>query len=272
MANPVDDTKPAEELIDETKVRAYLKDKYGIEDDPDTFKGKVAKWRQVEEEFPKYQQFAQEVIKYVNTPNDEPTRPQPKATPAVPADEIDEEELRKLARLDPFDATKRYTEYREAKLRKEFDERTRQTMQFADGRVRAEQAREQHNQWVVSEWPEARDQSSELYKTGQMIFQQEMSDLDKRRPDAFRISIERAAARQGIPPASRRKPAEATSDDIASQSVERRGSRKDVTPAGDADGWKKLKLNAREEEMVEQMGITVDEFKQNKFRYQQQAK
>lgn len=230
----------------EKKFQARLKEKYGIEEDPDTFRSKREAWTKAEAELPQYQQTLQQVIQYVKE-NEE--RFVQKAVQQAP-EQDDEERLRALGKLDPYEMQKRVLAKKEQELEAKMQQYSQQSVQQAEyQRNRMEGLRRAHEQ-VTQSWPEAFDQNSPLHKEGKKIFQQEMSPGEKEHPMAFLIATERAAGRLGIAPKGRRGNS-ARREQVAAQSVSRDAVRADGPDDDDKP------LNARQKQVA--AGIGVDE-------------
>ncbi len=225
---------------DEATLRKYVREKWGIEDDPDTYKGKAAKWREYEEKIPQYEQALGVASQIIRTYQGQPA-PQAGAPPQATPDE--EAQLRELARIDPWAYDQRVQGKRRQEIVGEAEQR-------AYARLQYDRISEQAGQALATHWPEAYDTTSDLHKLGRQIYYQEMSDLERAHPHGFYVATERAAGRLGLAPKGRRSPVVDKADEVGSQNVERRGSR---APASEPDDLPRL--TAREQEMVERTNV-----------------
>jgi len=224
----------------ESKFKARLKEKYGIEDDPDTFKSKREKWTKAEEELPQYQSTLNALIEHIKA--------QEAAAVQEPVKKVedDEERLRTIAKLDPYEGAKRYFAKKEQELEAKFKEVSTQASQQSQAAVLHREGLRRAHDIVREQWPEAFDTNTDLHKMGKQIFQNEMSQSEQQHPMAFLIATERAAGRVGMAPKNRRSTS--ARRDVAAQSVSR-----DRVKAPDLDD--ETPLNSRQKEVIEKMGV-----------------
>lgn len=245
---------------EETKFKTWLKEKYQIEDDPETFKTRRSTWTKAEEEIGQYQATLTALIQHVKDLEENST----KVAPKVEVDD-DEERLRTVAKIDPYEGMKRYF----GKFEKTLDEKL-EALRNESGKV-SEQAVVRRDtlrrsfDLVKENWPEALDKTTELHKMGRQIYQQEMSDWEKNDPRSFLIATERAAGRLGLPPASKRKRTNRV-ESVSAQGV----SRDRVRPPADEDD--DAPLNARQRQIAESMGVDPKVYKESLKRRKQQKK
>jgi hypothetical protein len=248
MAEPIEitpatpPTPPPPAEPDETTLRRYVKEKYGIEDEPEAYKGKAARWQQLETEFPKYQQavgVAKTVIEAYQRAG--------QTKPTGQADD-DEAALRELARIDPYEAYRRLEAKRTAVAADERRQLIEEASQQGYARYRNDQEHERASSALREAWPEAYDTSSELHKVGMQIYHREMTDWERALPNAHYTATERAAGRLGLAPKARRSNVDKTIE-VESQNVGR-GARRPVADEGD-----EVKLTQRERDMAEAGGV-----------------
>jgi hypothetical protein len=233
----------AQSVDDEAKFKAWLRDKYKIEDDPDTFDKKRSAWRKAEEEIPQYQSTLSALIEHVKA-----NQTQVQAAPVANAED-DEEKIRQIARMDPYEGAKRYFAKKEKELEARFNETAVQAAQQSEYAVARREGLRRAHDVVKQQWPEAFDTNTELHKLGKQVFQQEMSQQEQQHPMAFLIATERAAGRLGFAPKGKRGNSNRTSA-VSAQSVSRGGVKGD-TATDDKP------LTARQRQIA--TGIGVDE-------------
>lgn len=242
----IQDPEQVKAAEENERFKKRLKDEYGIEDDVETFKEKRSKWQRAEEELPKYQATLNAVVEHYRNV-EEQIAAKPVKTDS--SDDSEEEKLRTIAKLDPYEGVKRFF----AKKEKEFDEKIQRTReeshQVAEGATLRRETMRRSRDIVEANWPEAFDQKSELFQVGSRIFNQEMSEEEKRDPRAFLIATERAAGRVGLPPKSKRKTSSVKRADVAAQGVSRQGS------SSSADDEHEAPLTARQKKIIDGLGV-----------------
>lgn len=197
VLNPNEKPEPKEEEIPDEVVRKVLKSRFG-EDDPEAFKTKLREADEVRGALPGYQRLLESMTAQLDAATK--TKPEPKR--AVREDEEeDEETLRQQARLDPYAVIKKM----QVKMRKEAATMAAMAEQRGANRARGETLTDRYATQLKAEWPEAFDNKHELAQTAGYIFHEEMSEYERKQPHGFYAAAERAAARLGLPPKSRRK-------------------------------------------------------------------
>ena len=234
---------------EEARFKTRLKEQYGIEEDPQTFKQKRESWTKAETELPQYQATLTALINHYKQQEELAAAmapPQPAAPAVRPEDE--DERLRTIMKLDPYEGMKRIL----AKKDQEYEAKLQQVQTAAA--QQGERASVYHQtlrrskEIVDQNWPEANDSNSELFQTGYKIFHQEMSPQEQQDPRAFLIATERAAGRLGIAPKPRRG-ASSRRDSIAAQAVSR-GTGKAPDDGDEAP------LTAAQQRTIEKMGVS----------------
>lgn len=238
------DPPPPEEEVSDEVGRRWLKAKFG-QDDPEAFRTRLAEADEARESIPQYQRAVGDLVRKLTEIQEAPPPRDPnrRATP-----EEDEAELERVARLDPWKAIKQM----QKQGRMEMARMAALAEERGARRAKDEMEGRDYASRLMSEWPEAYDDKHELYQTAGRIFQGEMSDAERKTPQGFFAAAERAAARLGIPPKSRRnRPAEPTRDTTAlsSQNVSRRGTKPDKVE-GDT-----TELTPKEKSRLKAMGI-----------------
>ena len=212
------ETPPAAppEIPDEV-LRAKVKERWGIDDDPDTYKSKRQQEREQLDTIPRYQAALTELARRAQAAQAARTQQeQPK--------ELDEATLRDQARLDPYVAIQ-YTRQQDRQAYDEKFQRLEQAFYAREWQASADRA----NNQLAEMWPEAHDKTSDLHKEGLRIFQS-FSPEEQNRPDSGLRATQMAAGMLGLPPKSKRSlDARSVADDVAGQNTTR-GSR---TPKGE---------------------------------------
>src|SRR3990172_7819056 len=215
MADPTPTPVPESPPDPDAERRQWIREQYGIEDPPDTYKARRAKWEEAEKALPQYDQALREVLTYA-------AKLQPSTTPPPVVDE--DAQFDEIARVDPGKAFR----MARAKDREEFARlllaEREQTARAVHGTLSQRQAETDYGARLRSDWPEAYDTTSELHKLGQQIYRQEMTDTERAFPHGFYAAAERAAGRLGLPPMSRRSAAGA--DDSGDQNIGRPTAKK----------------------------------------------
>ncbi|MDR7528643.1 MAG: hypothetical protein QN130_12280 [Armatimonadota bacterium] len=186
-----------------------------------------------------------------------PPARRPAATPpARPEAEDDEEELARLARLDPWAALKRWEKRRLTDMAKMAALAEQRAAKRAEMLLAAREAAAR----LQAEWPEAYDPSHELYRTAAAVYHREMTPQERALPHSFYVATERAAARLGLPPRSRRTThATATrATEARAQSVSGRAARPPEKEAAEEE------LTPEERRRIEIMGITPEVYRKAK--------
>lgn len=233
---------------DETKFKTWLKEKYQIEDDPDTFSKKRANWQKSEEELPQYQSTLTALIQHIKDQEEAAVR-----APVKGAVEDEEERLRTIAKLDPYEGAKRYFAKKEQELEEKFKSVTVQAAQESERAVMRREGLRRAHDIVKQQWPEAFDPNSELHKMGKQIYQQEMSQAEQMHPMAFLIATERAAGRTGVAPKGKR--GNSNRRDVAAQSVTRDRVKADSPDVDDKP------LTARQKQVAQGLGVDEKVYK-----------
>ena len=247
MAEQIQDPEQLKAAEENERFKKRLKDEYGIEDDVETFKEKRARWQRSEEEIPQYQATLNAVVAHYRAQEEQAAKA-PVRQAVEPADE--EEQIRNLSKLDPYEGAKRFF----AKKEKEFDAKIQQAREegvnVAQRTTLERETLRRSRDIVEANWPEAFDPKSELFKMGHRIFNQEMSDDEKRDPRSFLIATERAAGRVGLAPKGRRSGVNRRAD-ASAQSVSRGATKPPSEDEAEAP------LTARQRKIIE--GLNVDE-------------
>jgi hypothetical protein len=251
--------KPVPAADEETQRRTWLKEKYGIEDDPDTFKTRRATWSKAEEEIPQYQATLTALIQHVRDLEGSKV-----AAPVQTAPADDEERLRTISKLDPYEGMKRYFSNFEKKIDEKISGVQAYSQKSSEAAVVRRESMRRSYDIVKENWPEALDTATELHKTGRQIYQQEMSDWEKNHPQAFLIATERAAGRLGLAPSPKRRKVDRSAS-AAAQSV----SRDRVKPPSDDDDEP---LSNRQKQVSEAMGVSPKVYKEALKNRKAQAK
>lgn len=240
----IQDPEQVKAAEENERFKKRLRDEYGIEDDADSFKEKRNRWARAEEEIPQYQATLNAIVAHYRSQEEAAA----KAPVRPSADTDSEEELRNISKLDPLEGTKRYF----AKKEKEFDakiEAAKEEGRNVAQRTTLERETMRRSKEIVEQnWPEAFDEKSELFKMGHRIYNQEMSESEKRDPRSFLIATERAAGRIGLAPKGRRSGANRRAD-AAAQSVSRSAAR----PPSEDDN--EAPLTARQKKIIEGLGV-----------------
>lgn len=234
--------EPKDEEIPEEVVRKVLKAKFG-EDDPEAFRTKIREAEEIRGAIPTYQRLLDGLTAEIEEAR-RPRQPEPK----VPVADDDEETLAQQARLNPYAVIKKLME----KQRKESAAMAAMAEERGFKRAQGATLADKYGERLRAEWPEAYDDKHELSQTAARIFHQEMSDFERRQPHGFYAAAERAAARLGLAPKSRRKAeAKETRDtrEFSGQNVG--GGPKRVKD----DGGDEPELTAKEKQRLIRMGI-----------------
>ena len=265
MADPIQGTEPAVKSAPdefETKFKARLKEQYGIEDDPDSFKTKRSSWTKAEEELPQYQATLQALIQHIK---DQQEAGGAQTVASASADD-DEEKLRTISKLDPYEGSKRMLSKFEERLDAKLQQLNQNAVQQSEQAITRREGLRRAYDVVKQQWPEAFDTNTDLHKLGKQIYQAEMSQSEQQHPQAFLIATERAAGRLGVAPKGKRSTNSSTRRDQASaQSVTRDKVR------GDSDE-EDQPLTARQKQVAEGMGVDPKVYKQALKNRRDQAK
>lgn len=241
----IQDPEKVKAAEENERFKKRLKEEYGIEDEPDTFKEKRTRWQAAEEDVPKYQATLDRLIDHFRTIS-EPKQDEP---PVRQVDEdAEEQKLRTIAKLDPYEGTKRMLQKWEQTLDKKLEGLREESRTVAQGATIQRETMRRSRDIVEQNWPEAFDEKSELFKMGSRIYNQEMSDWEKRDPRSFLIATERAAGRLGIPPKSRRGSSTRRSE-VAAQNVSRQAAPRPDDDENDAP------LTPRQKKIIEGLGV-----------------
>lgn len=255
MAEPVTGTEqikggPVQGATDdESKFKAWLKEKYEIEDDPDSYKGKRAAWKKAEEEIPQYQSTLTALIEHIKQNQDVVQQPN------VRQDEFDEEKIRNLSKLDPYEGTKRTLARFEKQVEEKLNTIATQSVQQAEALQTRREGLKRAHDIVKENWPEAFDTQTELHKMGRQVFQNEMSPMEQNHPLAFLIATERAAGRLGVAPKARRSSNASNRRDVSAQSVSRSGTRQ---TSNEDD----KPLSGRQKQVIAGLGVDEKTYKE----------
>lgn len=259
----------AEEILDPEKVKAAeetvrfkkrLKDEYDIEDDASAFKEKRTRWSKAEEEIPQYQATLNALVAHYRSMEDQPV-----AEPIKPDTEDSEEQrLRTISKLDPYEGTKRMLQRFEKSLDTKLNLVRQEGQQAAQGATLHRETLRRSKEIVETMWPEAFDDKSELFQMGHRIYNQEMSENEKRDPRSFLIATERAAGRIGLAPKGKRG-STTRRVEAASQNVSRQGSR----PSEQEDGEP---LTKRQKQIIEGVGVDEKTYRAARKNRKEQAK
>jgi hypothetical protein len=223
---------PAPEIPEE-RLRALVKERWGIDDEPESYKSKRQQEREALDTIPRYQAALTELARRAQAA--QPKEPEPK--------ELDEATLRDQARLDPWVAIQYVRQRDQQAYQSEIQDLKRQVY----GREFRDLEKAGFGQ-IEKNWPEAYDKTSELHKEGQRILLQEMSEQERLHPHAALIATERAAGRLGIPPKSRRtSETRSVQDEVAGQ---RTGSGRSPRVADEPP-----KLNDRQKKIAKAFGL-----------------
>jgi hypothetical protein len=243
-------TGPVPAADEEVRFKTRLKELYGIDEDPETFKSKRQKWTKAEEEIPQYQATLTAIINHYKQQEAlaAAMAPPQAAPPVGPSPEDEEERLRTIMKLDPYEGTKRILAKRDEQWAGHLEQVQQAAAQQGERSTVYHQTLRRSKEIVDQNWPEANDPNSELFKMGYRIFHQEMAQSEQQDPRAFLIATERAAGRLGMPPKSRRG-SSSRRESIAAQSVSRGRTR----PPDESD---EEPLTAAQQRVVEKMGVS----------------
>jgi hypothetical protein len=219
---PVPQGGAVPEADEEVRFKTRLKERYGIDEDPDTYKSRRAQWAKAEEEIPQYQATLTQLVNYYKQQEELRQAMAPPAAPAQPG--LDEERLRTIAKLDPYEGMKRVLALKDQEYDQKLQQVQHASVQQGERAAMYHQTLRRSKEIVDQHWPEANDQNSELFKMGYRIFHQEMSQAEQQDPRSFLIATERAAGRLGVPPKSRRG-SSTRRESLAAQSVSRGGGK-----------------------------------------------
>lgn len=235
---------------EEVRFKQRLKEQYGIDDDPTTFKTKREKWSKAEEEIPQYQATLTALIQHYKQQEELAAAMAPPQAPATPAvrPEDEEERLRTIMKLDPYEGMKRVLAKKDQEYETKLQQVQQSSVQQGERAAVYHQTLRRSKEIVDQNWPEANDPNSELFKQGYRIFHQEMSPQEQHDPRSFLIATERAAGRLGVAPKPRRG-SSTRRESVAAQSVSRHGSRP-------SDAEDEAPLTAAQQRVVEKMGVT----------------
>lgn len=241
MSDPVTtikpDTVPDPDEVSDDMVRKVLKAKFGS-DDPEAFSARLREADEMKEILPKYQEAVTSLVGRLKQQNEAPPRPEPRPGTVMSPEEEDAR-LSDMARSDPYKAI----QYALKKERVNMARMAALAEERGAYRAKADTLLERNGARLQAEWPEAFDQQHELYHVAASIFHNEMSEEQRRSPDGFLAASERAAARIGLPPKSKRAGSKPdvnirNTRDIEAQSVgkgsvkpKENGDDVDLTPA-----------------------------------------
>lgn len=242
---------PTSAEITDSQYREYVKSKYGVEDDPDTFKTKYQKMREAEEKLPVYEATLVKVFETIQEQDEQNRRSQ------LPPQDREEEELVRLASVNPVAGIKKVRELERTAREQDAIKLLYATDQLIAHRMNSRQGTQTSAASLREDWPEAYDKNSELHQLGKYIYQNEMSNSERQSSTGFLAATERAAGRLGIPPRSKR-PATTVARDMESiEHQDVRGS-KSTRAAKEDDS---VALTSREKKMIVNMGLDEKKFK-----------
>lgn len=256
--------QPVQQAPDEfeTKFKTRLREQYGIEEDPDSFKTKRETWQKHESEAPQYIATINALIEYVKQKEALSSQT---AVPQQGEPAVDEERLRNLARLDPYEVQKRQMADMERRFNERLEESRKVASQASEQAVLHREGLRRAHDTVKENWPEAFDQNSELHKAGKAIFNQEMSPQEQAHPMAFLIATERAAGRLGVAPKGRRGNSSKRAH-VDAQNISRSGVR------GDDENEDDKPLTPRQKQIAAGLQINEKDYKQSMKTRREQAK
>jgi hypothetical protein len=206
---------------EEAKYKAWMKAKYGIEDEPEKFRESYANARKAAEDLPKYHATLEALITAAREAEEASVN---ETVQRDTSDDKEDERLRLTFRADPLEGTKKLLERQNASLEKKLEEIELRATQRADINAQSRDVRRQAAAYVRNAWPEAYDRNSELHKMGKSIYDREMSQEERNDPRSFLIATERAAGRMGIAPMNKRTRVN-VDEDSSEQNVSRQSRR-----------------------------------------------
>ena len=259
---PEEKVPPVED--EETKFRARVKERYGIEDEPEQWKEKTTRWQQAEQVAAQQAQALQEHQQALQLAAHRRAAMEQQGRREAPPPKLEtEDELRELSRIDPYTGMQKLLQ----RERGQWQSLMARGFQDLHGTVQSTigpmaetmlaRQRAETEQTLEHAYPEAFEQGSDLFKMTQQIYYGETDPQSRLFPGSMSAAVERAAGRLGIAPMSRRG---ATSDRAASsdaQSAER-GSRRpqgdDVLP----------RLTEKEDALADDFGLDKKVYAQQK--------
>lgn len=241
---------PRAEVSDE-QYREYVKSKYGLDDDPETFKTKYQKMREAEEKLPVYEATLTKVFETIREQDE-----QSRISQLNPQDK-EEEDLVRLASVNPVAGIKKVRELERTAREQDAIKLLYATDQLIAHRMNSRQSSQSSATSLREDWPEAYDKTSELHQLGKYIYQNEMSDSERQSSTGFLAATERAAGRLGIPPKSKRPATSVARDTESIEHQDVRGS-KSTRAAKEDDS---VSLTSREKKMIVNMGLDEKKFK-----------
>ena len=188
---------PPEEISDEM-VRKVLKAKFGS-DDPDSFTARLREADEMKELLPRYQEAVTSLAGQLKRQETPLTRTEP-LRGTVLSEQEEDDRMSEIARTDPYRAIQMAVK----KERVNMARMAALAEERGANRARADTLHERNANRLAAEWPEAFDEKHELYHTASAIYHNEMTEDQRKAPDGFLSASERAAARIGLPPKSKR--------------------------------------------------------------------
>ena len=248
-----DQPTPKEEEISDEVVRRVLKAKFGS-DDPESFTSRLREADEMKEILPKYQKAVTDLVGRLSEMTSTP--PRPSVPPKVAPDMDDEDEkFAELARIDPAKAIKLAVQ----KERVNMARMAALAEERGAARAQATSTQDKNVAYLQAEWPEAFDEKHELFHAAAGIFRNEMTEEQRKAPDGFLSASERAAARIGLAPRSKRvapvKKESKPREDLESQNVGRGSPR----PKDEAET---AELSPSERHRLSIMGIDEKVYRQ----------
>jgi hypothetical protein len=249
-----EDDKPPVDEIDDALVRRVLKAKFGS-DDPEAFTARLREADEMREVLPRYADAVTTLTGRLKALEEKPApRSEPRNVVMTPEEE--DERLAEIARTDPYKAI-------QIAIKKERVNMARMAALAEErgaNRAKADTMNERNQTRLAAEWPEAFDEKHELFHTASAIYWNEMSEEQRKSPDGLLSASERAAARIGLPPKSKRKgPAPVVNErnvrDIEAQSLGNRSNK----PTEDQDD---VELTAADKHRAAVMELDPKVYKQ----------
>lgn len=224
---------PAEDF--EAKARAYVRDRYGIEDDPDAFKTKHRTVTERASQAEHWERTAQQMARVAQAyQGQSQVQRQPQPQPQQP----DPSQLRELWRIDPYEGWTRAHNELMGQFQTLLARHAQGVDRLTQERANQQQAAASWNAKLGEEYPEAWEPGHDLHKLGRRIFEG-WSPQRQAEPDAAYVAASMAAAQLGLAPKARRRaPQEPVEDEVAAQNAER-GSRR-PSPTRDPNDPPKL--------------------------------
>lgn len=235
----------AEPEIPEARLRAYVREKYGVEDDPDTWK---TKHREVVERASRAdaaEQRASQYEAYIRAAQAQQPRQVVPPLTAQPS----ETDMRELARIDPYEAYQRMFSREREQWQSLLARHARGVDELVQAREHTSRIQQQFLTRLQEEYPEAYDGRTTLHKRGAEIYRDELSPEQRNAPNGAYIAARMAAAEIGLMPKAKRGASAVDPSELAGQSVDR-GSRRPSPAEVDAP-----KLSDREKHIAEVMGV-----------------